>query len=102
MKIKIKWDDYKSRRGVSVLAWLREKRVSDYPGLVARCDSLGVEAPREDSEEVVSALAAWNSEKLELAVKSSKVVDDLPAPVKKRTPKKPSSRSRSKKSTGKK
>ena len=48
MKIRVKWENYKSRRGVSILGWLREEKVKTYSDIVNRCHPLGVEPPSEE------------------------------------------------------
>ncbi len=94
MKIRVKWENYKSRRGVSILGWLREEKVKTYSDIVNKCHSLGVEPPSE--EEVRVSLDLRSKEKAdehyERVIKTTPAAPSpkpksKPAPKKKAQPK---------------
>ena len=99
MKIRVKWENYKSRRGVSILGWLREEKVKTYSDIVNKCHSLGVEPPSE--EEVRVSLDLRSKEKaviryLDPDLREREIADEHYERVIKTTPAAPSPKTKSK------
>ena len=103
----IKWDIFKSRRGVTIEGLQKRGVALTYRDLQFYCDRVSVEPPEKDHPDVVSAYSKEAPKQTSKQVRSpsriadSSQVNEAPAKApKKNTQKVPAARSRKKRSKG--